>query len=552
MYRSGSWLSVAAAAGLLLGCNSGDKSPTSPALLSANLVQSQVSGAVLGPDGTSICNFLAPGSVVTVRSVPLATNTIIGPSQNVACPGNTYSVPIDTGSYRMRVTLPVSAALPWRWLEPGAITGDGNPITKNLTVQNGLALGGGATLDGAPLAGIPLTLTYGVNPAFAAAIGQTGASGTWEDNLGRAVLPLQVNEQYAPIFQCNGLGVTVSQFSPTVPFLYPSEAASADCQLQTASATQFTNSGARMVATAFPGDIGGQSGALLSSLGSGWGVQFPVAGGPVHFPFTATQLFLGGLIIGTGSGHILTGFNAAGELVCRVCQDLGTSGSVGIDQDPSGVRFIRWRYDDAGSSEGTGISVTQHSFDNPGGADYLLIRYAITNTGASRQTIYAGFFGDWDIDGAAFDDIGNTAMSGRLMYETNDGDLGTHAGTLVAGAPVAGHYFTDLLTPVTEGEQLRALSGAVQVPSSIAADIRYIQSVGPFTLAPGATRVIWVALVMGDDTAQLLANAAAASADIAARSGPAPDLMTAESRYAGGQNSALVRAAGPRKASQLQ
>jgi hypothetical protein len=307
-----------------------------------------------------------------------------------------------------------------------------------------------------------------------------------------------------------------------------------------------------MVATEFPGDIGGQSGALLSSLGTGWGVQFPVAGGPVHFPFNATQLFLGGLIIGTGNGHVLTGFNAAGELVCRVCQDLGTSGSVGFDRDPSGIRFIRWRYDDAGSTEGTGISVTQHSLDNPGGADYLLIRYAITNTSTIRQTIYAGFFGDWDIDGSAFDDIGNTAMNGRLMYETNDGDLGTHAGTLVMGAPAAGHYFTDLLTPFTEGEQLRALSGALQVPSAIAADIRYIQSVGPITLGAGSTRVIWVALVMGDDNAQLLANAAAAAADIAARSGPAPDLSGAESRYAGSSNSAASRALQPRKASQLQ
>jgi hypothetical protein len=521
-------------------------------LISANLVQSQVSGAVLGPDGTSICNFIAPGGVVTVRAVPLLANSIAGPTQNLACPGNTYSVLIDSGDYRMRVTLPVSVGLPWRWLEPGSITVDGNPISKNITVQNGLALGGGATLDGAPLAGVPLTLTYGVNPLFGAAIGQTGAAGTWEDNLGRPVLPLQVDEQYAPIFQCNGLGVTVALFSPTAPFLFPGEAASADCQLQTAPATQFTNTGARMVATEFPGDIGGQSGALLSSLGTGWGVQFPVAGGPVHFPFNATQLFLGGLIIGTGNGHVLTGFNAAGELVCRVCQDLGTSGSVGFDQDPSGIRFIRWRYDDAGSTEGTGISVTQHSFDNPGGADYLLIRYAITNTSTIRQTIYAGFFGDWDIDGSAFDDIGNTAMNGRLMYETNDGDLGTHAGTLVMGAPAAGHYFTDLLTPFTEGEQLRALSGALQVPSAIAADIRYIQSVGPITLGAGSTRVIWVALVMGDDTAQLLANAAAAAADIAARSGPAPDLSGAESRYAGSSNSAASRALQPRKASQLQ
>jgi len=523
---------------ILIGaaCQPGKESPTSPSLASVNLLQSQVSGSIRGPDGTSICNFVAPGSALTVRAVPMVPFLVAGPTQTVVCPTDGYSFLVDSGDYRLRVTLPVSASLPWRWLEPGVLTVDGTPnLTKDLEVQNGIPLGGGVTLDGAPIAGVPLTLSYGVNQAFGAAVGQTGAAGTWQDNLGRSVLPLQAGEQYAPIFQCAGLGVNVVLSGPLVPFVFPTEASSVDCQLETSIASQYTNFGARMAVGSFPGDIGGQSGALLGTVGSGYGVQFPLAGPPVHFPVQANQLFLGGLILSAGAGNILTGFNGAGELICTVCQDLGLTSTVGFDRDASGAQVIRWNYDDFSSSEGLGLSVVQHSIDNTGPGDYILFRYAITNTSNLRRTFFAGFFGDWDIDGSGGDDEGATTLDGRLMYETNGSGVGTHAGTMVVGAaPVKGRYFFNQFSFPSTDLQANAMSGRIQVPSiPCCGDTRYFQSIGPLSLAPGRTTVVWIAVVMGDDLAQMEANATAAAADIASRNTkPAPVAGASVATYA--------------------
>ena len=105
------------------------------------------------------------------------------------------------------------------------------------------------------------------------------------------------------------------------------------------------------------------------------------------------------------------------------------------------------------------------------------------------------------------------------MYETNGGGVGTHAGTMVVGAaPAKGHYFSNLMTLPTTAVQARAMSGELQAPSiPCCDDVRYLQSIGPLTLAPGRTTVVWIAVVMGDDIAQMKANAIAAAADIASR-----------------------------------
>jgi hypothetical protein len=526
-----------------VACQPERDSPTAPSLASANLVQSQVSGSIRGPDGTSICNFVAPGSLLTVRTVPLIPFAISGPTQSVTCPTDSYSFLVDSGDYRIRVTLPVSANLPWRWLEPGVVKVDGTPsLTKDLTVLDGVPLGGGVTLDGSPVAGVPLTLSYGINQAFGAGIGQTGAAGTWVDNLGRSLLPLQAGEQYVPFLQCDGLGVKVIASTPALPFVFPAEASSVNCQMETSVATQYTNTAARMAVGSFPGDIGGRSGALFAAIGSGYGVQFPVSGPPVQLPVQASHLFRGGLIISGGANHILTGYDAAGYTACVICQDLGLNATVGFDHDASGARVIRWKYDDAGSSEGLGLSIVQHSIDNTGSADYVLFRYGITNTSGTPQTFFAGFFGDWDVelDGGA--DEGNTTLDGRLMYVTNPGETGIHAGTLMMGARPAGHYFSNNFTLLSPDILNQIMSGSLQQRSiTCCTDVHYYQSVGPIRLTPGQTRVIWIAVVLGDDLAQIEANATAAAADIQSRSTqPAPITSGAGTTYRAQVQSGVV------------
>jgi len=49
------------------------------------------------------------------------------------------------------------------------------------------------------------------------------------------------------------------------------------------------------------------------------------------------------------------------------------------------------------------------------------------------------------------------------------------------------------------------------------ADNRVIHAVGPITLKPKKSAVIWMAVVAGETREQLLANAAAAKADVDSR-----------------------------------
>src|SRR2546426_5872473 len=65
-----------------------------------------LTGAVLGPDGSSICNFLPTGSVVRVRPIDPAAGAFAAPVQLPTCPVNTYAFTVAPGSYLLRAILP--------------------------------------------------------------------------------------------------------------------------------------------------------------------------------------------------------------------------------------------------------------------------------------------------------------------------------------------------------------------------------------------------------------------------------------------------------------
>jgi len=105
------------------------------------------------------------------------------------------------------------------------------------------------------------------------------------------------------------------------------------------------------------------------------------------------------------------------------------------------------------------------------------------------------------------------------MYMTNAGG-GVAAGSLIiSDAPVSGTSFFTQFGQTTE-ELVSALAGDFTNPSADEpSDHRYVQAVGPITLAKGTSTQLWIAIVAGDDVDQLRSNAAAAAADIAARRG---------------------------------
>jgi hypothetical protein len=61
---------------------------------------------------------------------------------------------------------------------------------------------------------------------------------------------------------------------------------------------------------------------------------------------------------------------------------------------------------------------------------------------------------------------------------------------------------------------MHALNGELREESAGPADLRYIHGAGPITLKRGQQHDLWIAVVAGEDRRQLLANAAAAEAEV--------------------------------------
>jgi hypothetical protein len=439
--------------------------------------------------------------------------------QVLACPQDTYGLTLDPGTYLVRfnfITAPTLATLPLAQIDLDPVVIDAADVVRNVQVREGQELGGLATLNGHPLEGAEFSLGFEIGP-FIAGAAESGPDGSWTDaTFGRAALPLQTGVRFNLGPGCEALGTSLLAPLPA-SFLFPDEADAVNCQLQVAPSVAWTHEAGRLVVTPMPGDVGGQSVPLWPRFGRGYGVQFPVGGGGPGRRVSASQLFRGGLMITTGGELVLSGVDVRGFMDCgpgEACYDLGVDGVVRF-LTTGRAKTVTWHYSDAASLERVGLEVVQHSFDGTGG-DYVVFAYRIRNVGGGPLTVWAGFFGDWDIDGTPFADVAATDLGGRLMYATNEGETGSFLGTLLIGAPVSGTYAFAGVFP-TLSEQVDALTGALVSPTAGPGDIRFIHSAGPIALAAGGEATVRIAVVAGDDKAQLLANAAAAESEVAAR-----------------------------------
>src|SRR2546426_12651213 len=112
---------------------------------------------------------------------------------------------------------PAIGTLPVRDVEP--VTMDGGDVVHDIVVHNGTALGGRATLDGAPLADVSLTFVYDAAPGFGAAFGGSGPDGAWTEFF-RSPFILQNDVRYRT--GCAALGVKLIEGPPSGGFLFPS------------------------------------------------------------------------------------------------------------------------------------------------------------------------------------------------------------------------------------------------------------------------------------------------------------------------------------------
>lgn len=506
-------------AALCLGC-ARDDAPTGPSAAARSSAR-LVTGRILGPDGSNICNTVGAGTLSVRLLNPgfaIGSGDAFLAAQDIACPDNRYSVPSPAGTAFLRVELPTEqiGSLPWRNLDEVAVGRTG--AAHDVRVADGTPLGGTATLEGTPFEGASLTLGYDFNSSFGGAIGVTGTDGAWIDFFGRSPFLLQAGVRYRGT--CDPVpGTRLLDRSSADGFLFPDERSAIDCAMVNAPSVQFSHTANRLVLTPMPADIGGlQSQAFLDQYGAGWGVQFPVQQGstPVHDP-SASHLFTGGLMIGFDPDSALAGVNVQGQMQCGAgCHELGWNATVKVTSLGSGRRQVTWKY----TSVGRDLEITQISTDGRRLNDYVLFRFTIRNVSSSTRTFHAGFFGDWDLEADAGDDLGFTEQDGRLMYLVSQGESGIHAGTLLLGPPATGNYFFSAGQVPSTFDQVQALSGGLRVESGGPADLRYLQGAGPITLAPGRSQDLWIAVVVGETRTQLLANAAAAEAQAGGSSLP--------------------------------
>lgn len=517
-------MSCLAVAVLVVGACAGERGPLPVDAPTFDVrAASVVSGRVLGPDG-NICNSLPAGSRVIVIAIDAGGRPVPG-AQQLDCPTNTFAFSLNPGSYRFRAQLPadgaVTAGLPLRWITvPPVEVGEGE-VTRDITFEQGRGFGGGATIDGQPLEQMSLILAYPDANVTATSATSGGSDGAWNEFFGRSPPLLQPGIQLVPSILCDALGarLVTQPLRSGIPFTFPDEADGTSCGFTLSEAVQFSHDRTRVVVTPGPGDVGATQRALPEPLGNGWGVQFPVNPGeqPTHGLIAISHLFMGGLIVGIRPDRLLSGNDINGYVRCSpVCRDFGLDARLNYNASATGTR-VTWHYSDATSSEGVGLKVVQKSYDGEPPADYVLFRFAFTNSSATPVTFYPGMFADWDIDDDFLDDVGATEMDGRLMYITNAAG-GIAGGTLiVSDAPVSGNAFFDEFDQTTE-QVVDALAGDFSAPTTgFPSDYRYVQAVGPIALASQDAATMWIAIVAGEDLPQLRANAAAASADIARR-----------------------------------
>lgn len=499
--------------------------PTSPPTLShAGLPD--ITGQILGPDETGICNFVPDGTPFRVGVIHAVDQFIAG-VQDVTCPETEYAIPVAPGSYFIRAQFLSADGIgqfPVRTLVTPPVDVELADVLRNTRVEEGLPLGGGVTLDGRPIEGVTFALAYAALPGFGAAFGVSTPSGEWADNIGRAPLTLQPGLEYQFQAGCPPLlGTRVTENFPAGSFSFPLGVSEANCTLVTGDLARFTHNSNRVVATSLPGDIGGLSQEIFPDLGSGYGVQFPVTPGGFlpQRSIESSELFLGGLLIGLESDVVLSGVEVGGYLVCgAACRDFGPAGTGSVASSPVLGKTITWQYSDADSPEAHGLNVTQRSYDAPPGSDYVLFRFTIQNSSRRSRTIGLGIVADWDVGPAAFNDVGFVEQGGQLMYQTDDEEPARHAGTLMRGdAPANPGFFFLSGTGglLSLADQVAVLNGSLSAPPPGTGDLRYIQSVGPITLRPGKATDLWVATVLGEDGTQFRTNAHAASDDIGLR-----------------------------------
>ncbi|MFQ5569385.1 MAG: S8 family serine peptidase [Rhodothermales bacterium] len=175
---------------------------------------------------------------------------------------------------------------------------------------------------------------------------------------------------------------------------------------------------------------------------------------------------------------------------------------------------------DSLASSPIGLSIMQTSYLNrtPEHEDFIILKYAITNTTAAViPMLYAGLFFDWDVN--EFDaarDVARFDEGRQFGYIQDDASPTVLVGTklLTTGAPLAYQAIDNTVTVYcslpdggfSDQEKWSILSGGVRNKQLSATDASQLTGAGPYSIDPGSTIEVAFAMVAGTSTSDLLQN----------------------------------------------
>jgi hypothetical protein len=251
------------------------------------------------------------------------------------------------------------------------------------------------------------------------------------------------------------------------------------------------------------------------------GMIRPVGNAIGHgFYLDTVALFGSGFVVGTSAADFKMGYNTR-----LSTSDFDGSQQVCAIQTPALLRTVATVQVLSGGVPGLTIHQETFSFTNAPDADYLLLRYTLTNESASTITgLRTGYLADPDL---YFDGV--SPANDVIRFETGSGfpiGVASEFDTLLHPArfgivPVAATPLTSFLgftngppvpDPATPAGFFAFLTGGIVTTPQGPRDIRQILGFGPVSLAPGQSAVFDFALVGGDNRAAFTANATAARA----------------------------------------
>ncbi|GAB5521750.1 MAG: hypothetical protein RhofKO_40010 [Rhodothermales bacterium] len=256
-----------------------------------------------------------------------------------------------------------------------------------------------------------------------------------------------------------------------------------------------------------PLDTGAIRTAILANGNFGWGHFAGSSPGEGFVVNGSNLLFEGGLMVGIGPSRVSNNIRTGTDAVADADFEAGAGQQI-IVSEPGGTTFQEGSViiEDNLAENPIGIEVEHIIFADTStvNRDFVILRYTITNeTTAPVSNIHAGVFADWDLSSDAADDASYDATRQMGMAQDEITTPTTVVGMrlLTDAAPPAFEAVSNpgmIYDDFTDAEKWQVLSGGIGTQTQTGIDLSLLIGAGPFSLDPGCSVDMAVAVVGGD------------------------------------------------------